>query len=433
MKPLPTLTFLLFVFSSCSSGTTQEVEQTYRNYELTSEITHTQPFTGIVFWTDNEAALNVLGPFVQLEFSYMIPSQIVSSLGVYNWEVVEEKLDKAANRGHQCILRFRYTYPGQTEVSVPEYIINRPGYQMQFEQVEGMRTFIPDWSDPELKKFTMEFFQKFAGRYENDPRLAYLQVGFGSYAEYHLYDGPLQLGQTFPTKDYQEKFLNHIDALFDIIPWSISIDAASDTYSPMRSVPGLKNLDFGLFDDSFMHENHSHNDQEYNRACWLFFGENRWKTKVAGGEFSYYTQYDQEHVLDLPDGPHGRSFESFVDQYHMTYIIGNDQYNYQPVSRIKEAAQGMGYKFKVTSYRSNGVDTKIRIKNIGVAPLYYDAYPLLGNVSSSTSLKGLLPGNSKLFVVKAPIEGNRLTIKCKHILSTQEIQYIANLDGESDE
>ncbi len=40
---------------------------------------------------------------------------------------------------------------------------------------------------------------RFAQRYDRDSRLGFLQVGFGSYAEYPLWDGPLKLGTTFPS------------------------------------------------------------------------------------------------------------------------------------------------------------------------------------------------------------------------------------------
>lgn len=328
----------------------------------------------------------------------------------------------------KLVLRFRYTYPGVTKASVPTYIRNRSDYTNQLKQVENQNTFIPDWSNEELKRFTLEFFDKFATKYDNDPRLAHLQVGFGSYSEYHLYDGPFEFGKTFPTKTFQELFLKEVDALMTTTPWSISIDAADGDMSPMESKPTLKNLGFGLFDDSFMHKEHSKNNNEYNRASWLFFGADRWKTKVAGGEFSYYTDYDQEHVLDLPNGPHGRSFESFADQYHMSYIIANDQYNYQTPARIEEAALAMGYKFKVTAYSSNGNTTKVVIENTGIAPLYFDAYPALGNVKSTTSLKGLLPNESRSFAIATAIN-QKLTIACDKLVAGQAIEYQADLKG----
>lgn len=403
--------------------------QSFENMPLHKEITHVQPYTGIVFWTDNDGALEDLGDIVQLEFSYMIPADIVSDSGVYNWSKVENILYQAMSRGHQCIFRFRYTYPGVTKASVPLYIRNRSDYTHQVKSVEGMNTYIPDWSNVELQRFTLEFFERFAEKYDHDPRLAAFQVGFGSYSEYHLYDGPFEFGKTFPTKVFQETFLKHLDTLMKQTPWSISIDAADGSMSPMESKPYLKDLNFGLFDDSFMHKTHSKTDSEYNRASWLFFGEDRWKTRIAGGEFSYYTNYDQQHVLDLPDGPHGRSFESFASQYHMSYIIGNDQYDFQSMNRIEQASMYMGYKFEILAFRSNGSITEVEIKNTGIAPLYMDAWPSLDGLRSDKSLKGLLPGESEVFEIEAASFGEDLLIESDKLVPGQDIEFEADLEA----
>ena len=45
-----------------------------------------------------------------------------------------------------------------------------------------------------------------AEKYKNDPRLAFIQTGFGLWSEYHIYDGPFELGKTFPSKDFQDSF-----------------------------------------------------------------------------------------------------------------------------------------------------------------------------------------------------------------------------------
>ncbi|GAA3516904.1 hypothetical protein GCM10022393_33730 [Aquimarina addita] len=398
--------------------------------ELKSSIDRVQPMTGIVFWAENSGDLSTLGNKVQLEYSYLVYSDVVQNRGQYNWGVVDDLLSTAASRGRQVILRFRYTYPGVTSRSVPQYILNSSGYNNRTASVEGSNTFIPDWSSQELQDFTLEFFTNFAARYDNDPRLAFVQVGFGSYSEYHLYDGPFAFGDTFPTKAYQTTFLNHINSVFNNTQWTISIDAADSSTSPLAASASLRNLNFGLFDDSFLHSQHSQNNNEYNRASWLTFGATRANTKVAGGEFSYYSDYDQEHVLDLPNGPHGTSFEEMAALYDITYMIGNDQLSVgQSASRIEDAGMNIGYHFEVTSYTSNGNSTSVTIKNNGLAPIYYDAYPTVGGTRSGTSLKGLISGQSRNFTINDLPDGAGLSIESDRLVSGQEIQYDADLDG----
>lgn len=358
---------------------------------LQSTIDRVQPMTGIVLWNDNTSDLAALGDDVQLEFAYFKYSDVVRGPDDYDWAPVEARLASAAARGHQMILRFHDTYPGQSTVSVPAYVANAPDHTVSYPDVEGRRTFVPDWRSATLQTFILEFYSRFAQRYDLDARIAFLQVGFGSYAEYHLWDGPLTLGRTFPSKAFQQQFLGHLSDAFVETPWSLSIDAASSTYSPFSTVPALRQLRFGVFDDSFMHETHSTTDQEYNRASWRFFGDQRVQTGPAGGEFNYYSEYDQAHVLDLPDGAWGRSFESFATQYRISYMIGNDQPAYQPRARIRQAGMATGYAFRVTSLSSNGECVRMTVRNEGVAPIYYDAWPTADGHRFNTSLKGLMP------------------------------------------
>lgn len=161
----------------------------------------------------------------------------------------------------------------------------------------------------------------------------------------------------------------------------------------------------------------------------MFFGEDRADKNVAGGEFSYYSDYDQEHVLDLPSGPHGKSFEDLASLYGLSYIIGNDQLNYQSSARIASAGMHMGYHFKITEFKTNGIITEVTVENIGIAPIYYDAYLTIGTTRALKSLKGLLSGESKTFIIDAVASDEQLTIESDAIVNGQEIQFEASLEA----
>ena len=381
---------------------------------------HVQPMTGIVFWQDQYQ--NKIQDASSLEFSYMLFNDVVSEQGVYDWSKVESKLNDIASRHHQAIFRFRYVYVGE-ETSVPDYIKALPDYHETEGISEGETTWFPDWTNQELKDFTLDFYTHFAQRYDNDPRLAFIEVGFGLWAEYHIYDGPFILGQTFPSKAFQESFFNHLDTTFVTTPFMISIDAASDEYSPFAEVPALLDIPFGLFDDSFMHEGFDE-PGEYNTESWNFFDRNRYQVAPAGGEFSYYTSYDQQHVLDYPDGPYGKPFEYFANDFHITFIIGNDQAIYQTPARIKQASMAAGYLFKITSFLSKQDSSIVTVKNVGVAPFYYDAYVSVDGIRSTVSLKYLLPGDSIICPVSAGGSQPVLTIESDRLVEGQVIEYL---------
>lgn len=376
------------------------------------DFTKVQPMTGIVVWDNNP---NVNSGAHTLEFSYMLYEDIVSKKGVYNWAVVEKKLNDIASRNHQAILRFRYTYVGK-HTSVPKYIKNLPDYKETKGISEGKETWFPDWSNQELRDFTLDFYEKFAARYDNDSRLAFLQVGFGLWAEYHIYDGPFFLGKTFPSKEFQTTFLKKLDNLFHNLYWSVSIDTEDTRVTPLHENLSLLDLRFGLFDDSFMAKEHA----SVNEVRFNFFGD-RYERAPVGGEFSYYTLYDQQNVLS-PNGPYGESYESFVRRFHLSYIMGNDQYKYQTLDRIKEAGIHTGYKFEVVKFIKSDNKSLITVKNTGTAPIYYDAYLAINGIKSNVSLKTLMPDQEGEFTINYTGEED-LVIACDHLLSGQTIDF----------
>ncbi len=401
-------------------STAAKSQDNFVDIRIDTLITQVQPMTGIVFWQGQYTEVGAEA--ISMEFSYMLYNDVVSDSGVYNWDVVDDKLADIASRRHQAIFRFRYVYPGY-ETAVPDYIKQLDDYHETEGISEGKTTWFPDWTHAELQRFTLEFYTKFAERYDNDPRLAFIQVGFGLWAEYHIYDGPFELGVTFPSKEFQEDFFRHLDTTFVLIPFSCSIDAADDTYSPFEENPELLNIHFGNFDDSFMHEGFGE-PGEYNTESWNFFGRDRYRTSPAGGEFSYYTDYDQQHVLDWPDGPYGKPFEYFAKDFHISYIIGNDQPNYQTTARIKQASLASGYKFKIVSFKSKSDSSVVIVTNSGVAPIYYNAYITVNGMRSPQSLKLLSPGDTLACSVSAGGDEPVLTIESDRLVPGQSIGYL---------
>lgn len=389
---------------------------------LKSKIDGVQPMTGIVLWSDNAKAKEY-GDAISLEYRYCGYDEVVGPKGEYDFRQLDQILDEIASRNHQAILRFHYCYVGK-QTTVPEFIRTRSDYQETVGTSENKTTHFCDWSNAALQEFTLEFYTKIAERYDKDPRIAFLQTGFGLWAEYHIYDGPKTLGKTFPSKEYQAKFLRHLDAQFENLPWSISVDSADYDYSPLEDNEDLLGLGFGVFDDSFLCKQHP----KENAINWKILGSNRWQRQPGGGEFSYYNMKDQKKAL-AENGPNGVSFENAAKQFHITYMIGNDQPRFQPKERIAAAGLAAGYRFRLTAAAMIGNELRLQVTNEGVAPIYRDAFFAIGSNSSATSLKGLLPGESiicSLMNVSLP-DVSDLEIQSDFVLSTQRIQFNADL------
>lgn len=445
---------LLFSFLQLSA-------QTFRNVKLQSEITTLEPLKGIVLWPDNDA-METLKSSIKLEYSYCLPCQVAIGENadgsiIYDWTAFESFLNDVKSRGHQAIVRFRYEYPGADgkmtcstctqnvagATAVPLFIKNSTGYAETYNSNAGGdgNTYYADWSNVKLQTFTKQFYKDFAAKYDNDPRIAFVQVGFGHWSEYHIYGTTLKFGTNFPTKDYQAEFLKLMPSYFKETPWSISIDAADDSYTPIVETSDLMALNFGEFDDSFMHSKHDHSqcssgdDCGYNEDNWAKLDTTtRWKNAPCGGEISYYTTNDQKNFLN-PAGMYGVTWEQEAAKYHMTYVIGNDAPTgtYATAVRVLQAGQNAGYKFQITAYSVSSTQAKVTVKNIGVAPLYHNAYVTVKGIRSTTSLKGLLPGNSIECVVSGLTitdnEAPALTITSDKLLEGVSIPYKAALDG----
>jgi hypothetical protein len=386
-----------------------------RPVPLQSKVTHVQPMTGIVFWSDSE---HVRTDAIQLEYSYMKYGDVVARAGEYDWTPVERVLKDVSARGHQAVLRFYDTYVGM-KTTVPDYIRKLPDYRETTAPSEKKPTDFPDWSHAELRRFILEFYAKFAEKYDRDPRLAFLETGFGLWSEYHIYDGPMKLGKTFPAKEFQETFLKKLAEAFHQTPWMISVDAAGD-HAPFAGCPELLELPFGTFDDSFLCKQHARE----NEPNWKFFGRDRYRRAPAGGEFSYYNDHDQKQALAL-GGPHGVPFETAARNFHVTFMIGTDQPQYQKMDRIRDAGMACGYRFKVSAFRSGGGRSKVDVTNVGIAPIYYDAFVAVKGVRAKGSLKGLGPGDSRSLEVEAA--GETLTIECDRLVPGQRIEVDADL------
>lgn len=384
---------------------------------LHAAVTHVQPLTGIVLWADNSSCKTAP---IQLEYIGLSYAEVIVGRDKYDWTALEKRLNNIAARRHQAVLRWHDTYVNEP-TGVPAYIKAMPDYHETQGVSEKKPTGFPDWSHLELQRCVLEFFSQFAAKYDRDPRLAFMEVGFGLWAEYHIYDGPMVLGRTFPSKTFQATFARHLSKVFQQTPWMISVDAAGD-HTPFAGDRELLALRFGLFDDSFNHAGHT----KENEPNWLTFGPDRWKTAPTGGEFSFFQKVDQSQALS-PSGPHGVSFKQQAAKFHISFMIGDAQPRHQTADRIRSAGLACGYRFAITEFRGDGKSFRVTVANAGIAPIYHDAFVAINGARAKESLKGLLPGEHRSFDIPARGQTPVLTIESDRLVPGQQIEYDADL------
>ena len=413
------------------------MELDFAAVEVNRTITSVQPMTGLVLWRGHDQ-MDKYTSAITLEFAYCLPCKVVTGKKdgkiQYDWSYLEKILNDIASRNHQGVIRFRYENPGNKEVeeigatAVPQYIKDLSDYNETSNYAEGQKTYYADWTNDELKWFTKQFITDFNARYKDDPRIAVIQLVFGHWSEGHIYGTDLKLGVNFPSKAYQKEYFMHVANTLEI-PWGMSIDGGDSYYSPVAEDEDLLALTFGVFDDSFMHEGHElASGSGWNEMCWDGVGkEYRWIKGICGGEISYYTRNDQRNFLN-PEGMYGWTWEAAAAKYHITFMIANDAPGgaYGTVERFQEAALASGYQFHVLQCVTNGSETRRNVTNQGIAPIYRDAYFAIGEHSSTTSLKGLLPQDTLKITIPVGLEKvEDLHITSPYILSTQEIEFAA--------
>jgi hypothetical protein len=115
-------------------------------------------------------------------------------------------------------------------------------------------------------------------------------------------------------------------------------------------------------------------------------------------------------------------------QFHISFMIGNDQPQYQTMDRIKQAGMATGYRFKVTSFMCSTTQALVKVKNVGIAPLYYDAYVTVDGKRAATSLKYLQPGVEQEYLIDvAATVASQVAIQCDRLVPGQTIEYEADL------
>jgi hypothetical protein len=114
---------------------------------------------------------------------------------------------------------------------------------------------------------------------------------------------------------------------------------------------------------------------------------------------------------------------SLTAKFHVSFMIGDDQLRFQQEDRVKQAGMSTGYRFRLARFETNGQVVRGTVENVGIAPIYYDAYPVVAGKQLDQSLKGLLSGRILQFQLQANDAQPSFSIACKRLVDGQEIQW----------
>ncbi|MDY7575791.1 DUF4832 domain-containing protein [Actimicrobium sp. CCI2.3] len=283
--------------------------------------------------------------------------------GEFNFNVVEEVLNKEGTRGKHFTLRVFCDWDANDPTPAgPTWL-----YSEGVKKIIGAdKTSITDYNDPIFVKEAVKAIEALGSRYDGDPRVHAFQLGFlGFWGEWHSvwFHYPDGTGYTIALET-QNAIINAFKKYF---PKS-NLQGRYPWREPLKSTGGI-----GFHNDAFV-PNTEHSD-EFDKA--LRDG-GQWKNGPIGGETP--PRSATERAADMiamhttPKGP------SMIATGHYSTMAGGykepmgDPY-YESSMRLNKM---MGYNFQIAS--ANFADTvsttdtmsiQLMASNIGVAPTYH--------------------------------------------------------------
>ena len=359
------------------------------------------------------------GPYHQphrLVHAYISWRELEPERGVFDWEGIEAKnnFDHWTSKGVKIITRIMMDYPtaNPDHMDIPDWLYEMIGGDGVWYQTSEIGSgFSPNYENPILIAEHERMIKAFGERYNNDPRIAYIQLGsVGHWGEWHTWpdgSGP------FPREEVANMYIQHYMDYLD-----------NKMLGIRRPLPYTRGANFGYFNDRIGHADTTeqwlfwiHNgldyDNWYNRRVIPGASvSDFWHTAYSAGEFG------SGHALAWLRDDMVSDTLSQVRESHTTWIgpcspAGYGNIPEQP--NISEVLRTIGYHFVVekvvhepAAAPSSTLAVQMVWNNKGVAPFYFpwpievglvDAQgELVTTLLTDIDIRKLLPGRHTLTI-----------------------------------
>jgi hypothetical protein len=318
---------------------------------------------------------------------------------------------------------------GEGHFDIPEWLIDE-GVRMIPYTIEGCKggmALSPDFNDPKFLKAHRNFIMALGARYDNDPRIAWIDIGtYGFWGEWHwLYRGNHEALEI--TEETKKAILEHYYGAFPNTPKVITFDDIFGHRYVVKRGGGIRNDCLaGLF-----------NGEDQNEVYLEYVGDlnkTAWKTGIINGEFcgnvKEFIKATTERFNETYD---------FIQKTHwsvITFKLCQAGGNIEPVSEehrsnLDKLHKKLGYRFVLLEVshdeeinKGDTLKITIQVENKGVAPFYFN-WPLVlylinfeGNIALQQDLnvdiRQWLPGThivSVDFIIPSNISPNIYEIK----------------------
>lgn len=328
------------------------------------------PLKGWVCWGENLSA----GAGLSLAYVPVYWSEAEPEKGVYDFDGLEEKYHfrEWREQGTRVILRVVLDSPSdEGEMNIPQWLYEEMGGDGAWYENDYGSGFSPNYENALLKQYHGKFIKALGERYNEDPQIAFIQLGsLGHWGEWHVHEesGIRQFPDSTVTDGYVRDYLEAFGKKKLLLrrPYGIVQEAGLGLYNDSFGDPAAQEEWLDWIQNGYIS---SQNGQELPGA------PDFWKKAPSGGEFS------TSHDMGWYFGENFHTTLRYLKESHTTFLGPNipekEDVTEERWENAEKFAQEMGYCFTVRSSRlkyQRGRDKRIEIlfENIGTAPFYED-------------------------------------------------------------
>jgi len=349
------------------------------------------PFKGWAVWSKSPDYDGYNQPYSML-YARLFWAQVEPDKNQFAWNTFEKEWQfHMATGNKKIILRVVLDNPGEhlpgMDRDIPDWLYQQIEGSGIYYYTEGQgdtdigNGFSPDYKHPELIKEHERFISALGERYNNDPRIAFLQIGsLGHWGEWHTW--PEGTGD-FPPYSIAAQYIEHYHNAFPnkllLIRRPVQYNSQEFSLGVYNDVigndsPGSTPMWLAMISDGYT--------SEWDGATHLPLTPDWWHRAPSGGELAthpdgveYWLEGDNfsitlQHIMN--------GHTSWVGPSCPVKIPDSERYQ----AEIDQMLKTMGYRFIITQVQypttaKAGTVLPIicTIENQGIAPIYYN-WPL---------------------------------------------------------
>ncbi|MFZ4715879.1 MAG: DUF4832 domain-containing protein [Bacteriovoracaceae bacterium] len=324
------------------------------------------PFKGYVYYLDGAPDTTTIP--LTLVYDDVTWRQLEPTKGQFDWNSFEQGWSKQVSLGRKIGFRFKMADPWISPANdVPDWLISA-GVPMRSYSIDGGSGKAPDWDNEILLTEHTRVLKALGARYNNDPRIAFVDVGsYGIWGEWHVWMNE-KLAATNASK---QRMLNDYLTNFPNKELVIAFDDSFATKYQTDRGHGIRNDCLGekASNDWYL---------EFLNNISSTLNANLYKTGVVTGEFCGGSAGALAGLRDRFTLNH-----NFIKQTHWSFIgpAGGELASVTETTQKANSEilhKSLGYHFVMTEVSHEkslrpGDDLKLvlKITNEGIAPFYY--------------------------------------------------------------